>query len=288
MVLPCSRIFILGAVSRLIVFDSLPSQAAPAKETPPRTELSNPCSRVTSRHVRKQLEKEVLRPSIRDGTTSWPKGCPWDVAVDMYANHEKQKTRKRPSGSSSTWQCGICGKTFKTEHYLDLHLERQHMNYTPKNPVCLADYCEVFEVCQGDSKFRRRDKDPPCKNETMMRARRRCEDAIFRCFPLDQEVSRRLHAKYSKQFCRVLDCRIRDERRKETDTALMPVIVILILVVLLGFIVFSIVVCCVDYSDDILQFLLDSRIASTGFVKRTLKARDQTRQVVGLDRTKTI
>merc|ERR1719217_46180 len=150
------------------------------------------------------------------------------------------------------------------------------MNETPSGGVCLADYCEVFEVCHGDGKARRPANG--CDDDELRKVRRRCEDAMSKCFPLENEASRKLHAQLSRHFCQVLDCRIRNERAKETEGALMPVIVLLILIILVCFIVFSMMVCCVDYSDDIVQFLLDSRLASVGFVKRLLVARDKTRQ----------
>jgi len=53
-------------------------------------------------------------------------------------------------------------------------------------------------------------------------------------------------------------------------------------------IVFSITVCCVDYSDDIITFLMQSRLASLGFVKSFIKSREKARVVAGLDRTKSI
>merc|ERR1711920_921120 len=96
------------------------------------------------------------------------------------------------------------------------------------------------------------------------------------------------HAKNSRQWCQVLDCRIREEQRKEFHSDLMPVVVLLILIVLICFIVFSIVVCCVDYSDDIFQFLVDSHLASTDFVRGMMKAREKTRETIGISRTKGI
>merc|ERR1712037_384144 len=159
--------------------------------------------------------------------------------------------------------CGICDKVFRNEHYLDLHLENKHMNETPRGGVCLADYCDMFEVCAGDSKFRRRVRhDEPfvCDNNTLALARQRCENAMAKCFPLANTDARKLYAQLSRQWCQVLDCRIRQERAQEHLSEFTPVIVLLILVLLLCFIVFIVVVCCVDYSEDIFQFLVDSRL----------------------------
>lgn len=255
----------------------------------PRTECLHKCPRAISRSVRKQLEKEVLKPAGKAGADNWPKGCPLDPARDLWGAHEKQKSRKR--GSGSMWTCGFCGKVFKSEHYLDLHMERKHMNETPTSGVCLADYCEAFDACQSDAKYRRRrekEEETACDNETMANSRRNCEQAMSRCFPLERDEPRKLHAQLTRQFCRVLDCRIQAEKRKEVHGELMPVVIWLILITLVCFIVFSGVVCLVDYSDDIFQVLQNSGIASSATIKRLVTAREKVRQTGGCDRTKVI
>lgn len=283
------RSLLAPALALLVLPLPGPVAGAPRMEGGPRTEMSHPCSRVVSRHVRKSMEKEIFRVAQKQGADRWPRGCPLDPARDLWARHEKQKTRKR--GSGTLWTCGLCGKVFKSEHYLDLHMERKHMNETPRGGVCLADYCELFEVCGGDARYRRRrekEEGTDCNNATMVEARHRCEEAMTKCFPLENEVSRKLNAKFSKQYCRVLDCRIRAEQKKEHHSDLMPVIVLLILITLVGFIVFSLVVCCVDYSDDIFKFLVESGLASSDWVRGVTQRREQVRQVAGFDRTKCI
>jgi len=272
------------------VFASLTaSGAAPKKvELAPRTELEHPCSRPVSRTTRKQLEKDVLKPFKKLNITAWPLRCPWDPSKDAYASQERQKSKKRPGGSGTTWTCGICSKQFSGEHYLDLHMERRHLNQTPAEAVCIADYCHIFDTCDGEQKPRRRDKEKECDDALMAKQRRRCEDALFKCFPLDMDAPRKLHAQLSREYCQSLDCAIREEKKKEEDGAHMPVVVVLILVMLICFIVFSIMICCVDYSDEIVQFLLDSQLASLGCVKSLVKAQETTRKVVGKDRTKNI
>jgi len=266
------------------------AEAGPKKEdTPPRTELSHPCSRSISRMVRKQLEKEVLQPATREGHISWPDHCPWDPKRDLYGHHEKQKQRKRPGNPGASWTCGICGKSFISEHYLDLHLERKHMNEAPADGVCIADYCEVFDVCQGDSRKRHLNRQKEqCSPENLTIARKICEDGMLTCFPLEQEVPRKLHAQMSRHWCQVLDCRIREERRREEESSLVPVAVLLVLIILFCFIIFGLVVCCVDYSDDIVQFLQESGILSNSAAKKIVQTRESARRTMGVDRTKNI
>eukprot|EP00931_Biecheleriopsis_adriatica_P085968 TRINITY_DN60711_c0_g1_i1.p1 TRINITY_DN60711_c0_g1~~TRINITY_DN60711_c0_g1_i1.p1 ORF type:complete len:300 (+),score=59.63 TRINITY_DN60711_c0_g1_i1:26-901(+) len=285
-----------AALMALFTLATLAGSAAgkDAKVSVPRTEMTHSCSRMVSRHVRKALEKEILKPAEKAGIKSWPPGCPLDPARDLYGMQEKNKSRKR--GSTTMWTCGYCQKVFKNEHYLDLHIERKHMAEAPVSGVCLADYCEIFDVCHGELKHRRVNRQksdgalqaPSCSNETMLKERARCEESLKKCLPLDQEASRQLHAKLSRHFCQVMDCRIRAEQHREQSSEMMPVVVLLILVVLLGFVIFSITVCCVDYSDDLLVWLEESKIISSGTRTQVQKARETTRQQLNLDRTKMI
>mmetsp|Transcript_66768 Transcript_66768/g.157240 ORF Transcript_66768/g.157240 Transcript_66768/m.157240 type:complete len:286 (-) Transcript_66768:66-923(-) len=279
----------LGCQQALVALSLAVALAAP-KEVPPRTELSHPCSRVVSRSVRKQLEKEVLKPAEKAGISAWPANCPWDPSRDIFGGQEKHKNRKRTA--TGMWTCGYCQKVFKSEHYLDLHMERKHMSEAPANGICLADYCEIFDVCQSEVPSRRARPDstgiPTCNNETMARERRRCEESLAKCLPLAEEAPRKMHAKLSRHFCQMMDCRIRAEHHREQHSEMMPVIVLLILVVLLGFIAFSMTVCCVDYSDDLLNFLEGSKVISSNTRRQAAQLRDSTRSRVGMDRTKQI
>lgn len=276
-------------LSRLVVggvlLQSHQADAGPHKkeDTVPRTELQHPCSRSISRLVRKQFEKEILQPAHHSGHLPWPDRCPWDPKRDLWAQHEKQKQRKRPGNPGASWTCGYCGKSFINEHYLDLHMERKHMSEVPSDGVCLADYCEIFDLCQGDTRRRFKNKEA-CSPEALAQTRKLCEDGMLKCFPLDKDVSRKLHAKNSRHFCQVLDCRIREERRKEEESSLVPVAVLLILIILFCFIIFGIVVCCVDYSDDIVQFLQEAGILSNSAAKKVVQTREQARRTMGIDR----
>mmetsp|Transcript_26695 Transcript_26695/g.48954 ORF Transcript_26695/g.48954 Transcript_26695/m.48954 type:complete len:284 (-) Transcript_26695:73-924(-) len=274
---------LLGPLSASVLLTHAAKEASPQ-----RTEMSHPCNRVLSRTVRKSLEKEILRLSAKAGIESWPEGCPLDPKLDLYGPHEKQKQRKRPGSTPAQWTCGYCGKIFKSEHYLDLHMEHRHMNETPSNGACLADYCEVFELCDTGPRTRR-GKEEDCDPAALSSARLLCEDALMKCFPLDNPQSRKVHAQLSKHFCQTMDCRIRAEKKREHDMVMVPVIVLLIFVLLVCFLVFSAVVCCVDYSDDILLWMKDSGFASAGCIRRLVKGRETVRANVGLsERTKNI
>jgi len=262
-----------------------------AKIIVPRTELSHPCSRSVSRVVRKQLGSEVLTLASQQGYSEWPGNCAFDPSHDLYAEHEKQKLRRKPGTPGLAWHCGICGKTFKSEHYLDLHMERRHMNETPQAvPVCLADYCEVFEVCHGESRIRPKPagNESRCDEHNLAVARQRCDTAMQVCFPLDKPIARRLHAQLSRHWCQVLDCQIREEKLRDLKDAHIPVVVWMILIVLVGFFSFCVVITCVDNSDDIIQFFVDSGLASIDCGRRCIRAKQGAREAVGVGRTRCV
>eukprot|EP00913_Durusdinium_trenchii_P027411 g25709.t1 len=122
----------------------------------------------------------------------------------------------------------------------------------------------------------------------MLRERRRCEDSLSKrslenCAPSCRGTSATPWiAGRSALFL------IRAERHKEANAEMMPVIVLLILVVLLGFIAFSITVCCVDYSDEMLNYLEESRWISSNFRRQATQIRNEGRKALNLDRTKSI
>merc|ERR1712070_1278760 len=121
------------------------------------------------------------------------------------------------------------------------------------------------------------------------KARKLCDEAMMKCFPLDGPITRKLHAQMSRHWCQVLDCAIREERRKEEESAHVPVAVLLILIAFVGFLVFGIIVCCVDYSDEIIVSLQQSGIMSAESAKKLFKKKEEAQKKVGMvDRTKAI
>lgn len=266
---------------------TLASARPPPPNKAPRTELSHSCSRSVTREVRKQLKTEVIGLATKDGfNLSSAAACPLDPIHDLYGEHEKQKLRRKPGTPGLGWHCGICNKTFKNEHYLDLHMERKHMDVTPTvAPVCLADYCEIFENCHGESRRPRRPQnESACDAKVLAISRKRCDEAMSTCFPLDQPIPRKLHAQLSRHWCQVIDCRIREEKLRDQKDAHIPVIVWIILIIFVGFLVFCCTVTCVDNSDDVVQLFVDSGLASIGCAKRFIQAREGAKEAVGLER----
>ncbi|KAF4727640.1 hypothetical protein FOZ63_016167, partial [Perkinsus olseni] len=81
------------------------------------------CNRGISRTVRKILDRNVL-PGLPEPLQT----CVLSPGNDIWSPHEQAKVWNRAKQSAATWQCGVCGKVFKSEHYLDLHMESKHMD----------------------------------------------------------------------------------------------------------------------------------------------------------------
>ncbi|XP_047740722.1 uncharacterized protein LOC108669914, partial [Hyalella azteca] len=103
---------------------------------PPRS----PCPREKAALVRKVLEKRWL-PVLERVRSRLPLECPLHPLRDVFAAHEAHKRQR-----NAQWQCACCGKTFRSEAHLDLHLATRHhdMINEQEDSVCLADYCDVM------------------------------------------------------------------------------------------------------------------------------------------------
>jgi len=265
-----SVVTVLGALN---VFE--PVEAA-------RTPLSHPCNRVISREVRKRLDDEILKAPAKEHDIldyQVPSKCPFRKENNLWHVHESSKRRKRVGGQL-TWECAICGKKFKSEHYLDLHMERKHMDDLTGS-VCLADYCHMFDTCEERTSRKRRAPEENCNEEEQTKSRMLCEDAVRLCFPLESKA-RLLNIQLRRNICAMMSCEFKEQHKNEESSSLLSTIAVTIAIFLTFVIGAGTVVCCVDYSEDIVQILLDCKMASSGFVRRFIQTRDSARKRVGV------
>nr|CAH7725285.1 unnamed protein product [Callosobruchus chinensis] len=99
------------------------------------------CPRDSARIVRRAIQSKWI-PILDKFKVSLPLECPFHPQRDIFSPQELSKKRHRPS----QWICGICGKSFFEEKYLDLHLDNRHKGYInmAEDAVCLADYCDIM------------------------------------------------------------------------------------------------------------------------------------------------
>ncbi len=71
-----------------------------------------------------------------------PEQCPLHFTHDVFKVQELAKLHYR----ANLWTCGLCGKSFYREPYLDLHVASKHASSVSFDltSVCLANFCDVF------------------------------------------------------------------------------------------------------------------------------------------------
>lgn len=108
------------------------------------------CDRTRSKEARQALRR-ILWDSAEARKFELPHDCPLLPDADVL---QWQEATKRPV-SSSHWRCGLCGKNFRSEFFLDKHLARKHataggeeaLTSVRVEKVCLADFCGSTVPC---------------------------------------------------------------------------------------------------------------------------------------------
>lgn len=89
------------------------------------------CPRDNARIVRKIIQSKWV-PILDKFKVSLPLECPFHHQRDIYWPQQAAKHQYR----TSQWTCGLCGKSFYEEKYLDIHFDNRHKGYI--NKVVLA------------------------------------------------------------------------------------------------------------------------------------------------------
>ncbi|KAG5892975.1 hypothetical protein JTB14_015019 [Gonioctena quinquepunctata] len=99
------------------------------------------CPRDNARIVRKIIQTKWL-PVLEKFKLGLPLECPFHPMRDIFGPQQVAKKQHRPS----QWTCGLCGKSFFEEKYLDMHFDNRHKEYInmAEDAVCLADYCDIM------------------------------------------------------------------------------------------------------------------------------------------------
>lgn len=101
------------------------------------------CDRTRSAEARHSLQSELWTPLLSHGI-HLTSSCILAPANDVLLLQELSKTRL----NSQLWQCSLCAKIFRSEHFLDRHLSRRHPDLrSPSASVCLADLCSSIVPC---------------------------------------------------------------------------------------------------------------------------------------------
>jgi len=111
---------------------------------PEPTSNSLGCSREFSFLVR-NFVLQKWTPIFKKYKVEIPLDCPLHPLRDIFDSFHRSKGRIH----SKQWSCLLCGKSFFSEQYLDLHLLNKHHNKISvvEDSVCPADFCDLIR-CQ--------------------------------------------------------------------------------------------------------------------------------------------
>ena len=68
------------------------------------------------------FESKLWKPVFKKFDVKMPKQCPLHFSHDVFSIQELAKLHYR----TNLWTCGICGKSFYREPYLDMHISSKH------------------------------------------------------------------------------------------------------------------------------------------------------------------
>ena len=90
---------------------------------------------------------QYLLPFVKEAKYNIPEACRLHPNNDIFREQELKKEHI----STSQWQCSYCKKMFRSEKYLDQHLDNRHralLNYvSTSNQVDIAN--TLFSSCIG-------------------------------------------------------------------------------------------------------------------------------------------
>ena len=136
-----------------------PLAADPVPATTPEPHPLLVCDRAMAREARRTLKERVLEPAAAHGAEITA-----ECALHPSHDHVLPQEAHRKMQSHSNWRCLCCGKTFRSEYYLDMHLDRRHSaevaghacHLQQNASVCLGDYCDMLRCPSWLATLRRK------------------------------------------------------------------------------------------------------------------------------------
>ncbi|KAL2641860.1 hypothetical protein R1flu_009447 [Riccia fluitans] len=155
------------------------------------------CSRSRSRTASKIIE-EYLVPFVKQKGYNMSSACRLNHENDMFKEQELKKDMIRPS----QWRCDYCKKTFRSEEYLDNHMDNRHSDLLDLSANrCLADVCGAIHcdhvANEGKAAAKKR-----CSRAAVIKNKHLCESLANSCFPPEEGgVALQLNEFFLRQFC---------------------------------------------------------------------------------------
>lgn len=169
MITCCIQLVIL-----LLIFPGVLSQHGKSMLELP--EYQESCSRERSRAARRVVQRHILQPAAA-ASVVLSNECPFRPELDCYYEHE---TNGKSETYRGLWQSSYSQKSFKSEQYLDLHLQRFWSHkINPNATECLGTWCDVLGCNNGGNNPQHADSDENSDNHL----EHKCRAVLHQCFP---------------------------------------------------------------------------------------------------------
>lgn len=158
------------------------------------------CDRTRSKEARFALERLLWKPLLSQNIELLS-DCPLSRENDILRAQESHKHHMH----DDLWQCSLCNKVFRSEHFLDKHLARKHPGVRHDfGTSCFAELCGVLVPCmpltpgalppvstiltisqdRGEDVAHEPTTKPFCTDRSLHQTRvRACEEIIRHCLP---------------------------------------------------------------------------------------------------------
>lgn len=106
----------------------------------PSALLLKECPRSASAEALRIIDV-VIRVIAEDAHTVIAPSCPFHPDKDVFSRQNKHKLYE----PGQFWRCEFCNKQFRSEAFLDRHMDFRHAHEAEKgSSVCLADFCDTL------------------------------------------------------------------------------------------------------------------------------------------------
>ena len=168
------------------------------------SEHEHECDRVAAREARKAARELVLNVARSRGVEI-AHSCPLHSDHDRVLPHEQRKRAL----NKYQWKCNECGKVFKSEHYIDMHMARRHAALLSANAtVCLGDFCDVLRCPSWLSGLR--GSPHQCQESVLLARRHFCQHMLHDCLVDESSAAGHLlFESLDEVLCKPFNCETR-------------------------------------------------------------------------------
>ena len=158
-------------------------------------EYQESCSRELSRAARRVVQRHILQPAAA-ASVVLSNVCPFRPELDCYYEHE---TNGKSETYRGLWQSSYSQKAFKSERYLDLHLQRfWSQKISPNATECLGMWCDVLGCTGGNGPQHANLVDENSGHHL----EHKCRAVLHQCFPPGGgAITRRFQNKVFEDLC---------------------------------------------------------------------------------------